>query len=238
LFSRPVGKINFVQFYPRGGTLNPSAAGHANRSMGMVAAGIWREVMQHPAAKPAVNCSLLQLGVRSLLMVLTLALIRPAWAQQPSPEQISAIRSSCRADYQAHCSSVQPGGPEALACLKKNIAALSPGCQKAVGAAGAPGQNSSATSPASGTATPAAAAAAAAPTPPAGAGAPAMGAMPMGRPPRAQLAMLRQACAQDYRVNCAGVPLGGGQVIACLTANQARLSPACQRALITAKSAM
>lgn len=196
--------------------------------------------MPNPAATPVVNCPLLQLGIRSLLMVLTLALIRPAWAQQPSPEQISAIRASCRADYQAHCSGVQPGGPDALACLKKNIAALSPGCQKAVGAAGAPGQNSIATPPASGGATPAAAAAAAAPTPPASAGTPgpAMGATPMSQPRRAQLAMLRQACAQDYRANCAGVPLGGGQVIACLTANQARLSPSCQRALITAKSGM
>jgi hypothetical protein len=58
----------------------------------------------------------------------------------------------------------------------------------------------------------------------------------MGRPPRAQLAMLRQACALDYRANCAGVPLGGGQVIACLSANQARLSPGCQRALIAASA--
>jgi hypothetical protein len=65
-----------------------------------------------------------------------------------------------------------------------------------------------------------------------------MGAMPAGQPPvppRMALAMLRQACGADYRANCAGVPPGGGQVISCLAANQARLSPGCQRALAAAK---
>jgi Cysteine rich repeat len=54
-------------------------------------------------------------------------------------------------------------------------------------------------------------------------------------PPRAELAVLRQACGRDYQANCAGVRPGGGQVIACLAANQARLSPGCQRALAMAK---
>jgi hypothetical protein len=185
-------------------------------------------------AKSALSGPLIQLGARSLLMVLALMLVRPAVAQQPSPEQISVIRSSCRADYQAHCASVQPGGPEALACLKKNIAALSPLCQKAVGSVGgAPAQGACAAAPAAASA--AAAPTAAAPTPAASA---AMGAMPARPPSRMQLAMLRQACAMDYRVNCAGVPLGGGQVIACLAANQSRLSSGCQRALLAAKSAM
>jgi hypothetical protein len=39
----------------------------------------------------------------------------------------------------------------------------------------------------------------------------------------------------DYQANCAGVRPGGGQVVACLAANQARLSPGCQRALAMAK---
>jgi hypothetical protein len=37
---------------------------------------------------------------------------------------------------EVNCASVQPGGPAALACLKKNLAALSPECQKAVGVVG------------------------------------------------------------------------------------------------------
>jgi hypothetical protein len=45
----------------------------------------------------------------------------------------------------------------------------------------------------------------------------------------------RQACGRDYQANCAGVRPGGGQLVACLAANQARLSPGCQRALAMAK---
>src|SRR5215471_10937421 len=64
------------------------------------------------------------------------ALTVPAAAQQPSQAQIGAIRSACRADFMAHCSGVAPGTRDALACLQKNIAALSAGCQKAVSAVG------------------------------------------------------------------------------------------------------
>jgi hypothetical protein len=59
----------------------------------------------------------------------------PAAAQQPSQEQISAIRSNCRSDYMAHCSSVPPGGAESLQCLERNLAQLSGACRSAVSAA-------------------------------------------------------------------------------------------------------
>ena len=55
-------------------------------------------------------------------------------AAQPTQEQQSAIRSSCRSDYMSNCSSVKPGGIEALQCLQRNVAKLSPGCQSAVNA--------------------------------------------------------------------------------------------------------
>src|ERR1043166_1310796 len=78
------------------------------------------------------------------LMLLTLVPGR-ASAQQQSQEQIGAIRGACRADFQARCAGVQPGGQEALACLKKNVAALSSPCQKAVGGLdGGAAQNSGA----------------------------------------------------------------------------------------------
>src|SRR5258706_6700024 len=80
-----------------------------------------------------ITYSSFRLGAAASLALLALTVTGPASAQQPSQEQIGAIRSACRADYQARCAGVQPGGPEALACLKKNIAALSSGCQKAVG---------------------------------------------------------------------------------------------------------
>jgi hypothetical protein len=189
------------------------------------------------------------------LKLLTLAMAGRASAQQPSQEQIGAIRSACRADYQARCVGVQPGGPEALACLKKNVAMLSPGCQKAVGsvdggaaqksgeavAANPPGAAVPATEPNAATNATSAAPVAAVAPPAAAPTVRAASTMAATRPaaaPRAELAVLRQACGRDYQANCAGVRPGGGQAIACLAANQARLSPGCQRALVTAKQSM
>jgi cysteine rich repeat protein len=161
----------------------------------------------------------------------------PAAAQQPSPTQVNAIRSACRGDFQAHCAGVQPGGSAALACLKKNVAALSPACQKAVTAVGG-----AATPAASGATTAAAPPPAAAPpatTAPATVPGPAAGpAVPAARPavpPRVELAILRGACGQDFQATCAGVHPGGGQVIVCLVANEAVLSPRCRRELALAR---
>ncbi|MEO8346850.1 MAG: hypothetical protein ABI607_14255, partial [Betaproteobacteria bacterium] len=53
-------------------------------------------------------------------------------AQQPTAAQQSAIRSSCRGDFQAICTGVPTGGKEALACLTQNIAKTSPACQQAL----------------------------------------------------------------------------------------------------------
>ncbi|MGB6967390.1 MAG: hypothetical protein WBD90_23435, partial [Xanthobacteraceae bacterium] len=52
----------------------------------------------------------------------------PAMAQQPTQAQRDAIRASCRSDFMANCSSVTPGGKEALECLLRNQAKLSPAC--------------------------------------------------------------------------------------------------------------
>jgi Cysteine rich repeat len=163
----------------------------------------------------------------------------PAAAQQPSQAQISAIRSACRADFQAQCAGVQPGGQAALACLKKNVAALSPACQKAVTAVGGaaapaaePPAATAAVGPPPSGAAPATAPLATAPRPAAGA------AVPAARPAvplRVELAILRRACGQDFQANCPGVRPGGGQVMACLAANEASLSPRCRRELAMAR---
>ena len=55
-----------------------------------------------------------------------------AAAQEPTPDQQSAIRSNCRSDFMANCSGVPRGGKEALQCMKDNVAKLSSGCQQAV----------------------------------------------------------------------------------------------------------
>ena len=59
-------------------------------------------------------------------------LATPAFSQAPTDAQRSAIRSQCRSDYIAHCSSVPPGGEASLQCLQKNMASLSAACQGAV----------------------------------------------------------------------------------------------------------
>ncbi len=151
------------------------------------------------------------------LAVLALpGLIGTAFAQQPSQAQANAIRQSCRADYQAHCSSVPTGGQAALACLQQNAAALSPSCQAAVGAIG----GGSAPPPSATTGQAA----------PGGGGAPAMSM-------RQEAGVLRQSCAMDYRRLCRGVRPGGGAALACLRDNGQSLSPRCQNALLAARQA-
>ena len=174
-----------------------------------------------------------------LVLMSVSAVCSAASAQQPSQAQISAVRSSCRSDYMAHCSSVPTGGKASLACLQKNIASLSPGCKTAVNAIG--GGQGAAPTPAQ----PAAAPAESAPTVSAPPSAPAatpsapVTAAPSApvypaMSPRQELRILRWSCGPDYRALCGGVPLGGGRVAACLRANGPSLSPRCRRALMGA----
>src|ERR1700732_2168105 len=58
--------------------------------------------------------------------------VTPAFSQAPTDAQRSAIRSECRADYEAHCASVPPGGAASLQCLQQNMSSLSSSCQTAV----------------------------------------------------------------------------------------------------------
>ena len=50
----------------------------------------------------------------------------------PTAQQQSAIQRTCRADFMRNCRGVPPGGPEALACLQRNAARLSPDCKTSV----------------------------------------------------------------------------------------------------------
>src|SRR5256885_16690354 len=67
-----------------------------------------------------------------------IAAAAPALSQGPSAAQRDAIKSQCRSDYIAHCSSVPPGGEASLQCLQKNMSGLSSNCQSAVRAVEAP----------------------------------------------------------------------------------------------------
>ena len=59
-----------------------------------------------------------------LLAAAIFATAVPAFAQAPSQAQRDAIKSQCRSDYIAHCSSVPPGGEASLQCLQKNMSSL------------------------------------------------------------------------------------------------------------------
>jgi hypothetical protein len=164
--------------------------------------------------------------------------VTPAFSQAPTDAQRNAIRSECRADYQAHCASVPPGGEASLQCLQKNMASLSSGCAGAVRAvepAAAPkaeaapaapkAEAAPAAAPAKPAATNAAPAAAPAAAPKAAASAPAK------KPTDAQVTAIRSACRSDYQKVCAGVPAGGSAALQCLEQNKAKVSGGCQQAV-------
>jgi hypothetical protein len=129
-----------------------------------------------------------------------------AQAQQPSPEQVAAIRQSCRADYIEHCSSVPTGGAASLNCLRQNEAQLAPACRQAIGALGG-GQGAAAT-----------------------AAAPAATARPAEHGDAVDL--FREECGPDVRRLCHRILPGGGRMIGCLIENRYSLSPGCRSAMM------
>ena len=168
----------------------------------------------------------------ALLTVAIVAIATASFAQAPSQAQKDAVKSACRNDYIAHCSSVPPGGEAALQCLAKNMSSLAPNCQSAVRAieasvapkdepgnaastpAAAPKNETTAAEP-KGESKPAATTAAKKPT-------------------AAQISAIRSACRGDYPKVCAGVPTGGAPALECLGKNKSRVSAACGTALAAA----
>jgi hypothetical protein len=188
------------------------------------------------------------------MAVILFAAATPAHSQAPTDAQRSVIRSQCRADYEAHCASIPPGGMASLQCLQQNMSSLSSGCQAAVRAVEAPAAPKAETAPAtpsteSAPAAPAESAPAAATAkpdtetaaPPAAAKtatAPRPAASTAAKKPSsAQVAAIRSACRNDYRQNCAGVPTGGAAALSCLEKNKANLSANCQTAVSAASGA-
>ena len=158
-----------------------------------------------------------------------------AMAQAPTEAQREAIKSECRNDYIAHCSSIPPGGEAALQCLQKNMSSLSSGCVSAVHAVEAPAAAAPKTE-----AAPAAAktepAPATATTKPAAATAAAKAASNTmaKQPSSAQISAIRSACRADYPKVCAGVPAGGAAALQCLEKNKSKVSAACEKAVSAA----
>ena len=150
----------------------------------------------------------------SLLAALLLVSISTALAaQQPTEEQRAAVRTACRSDFIANCSSVEPGTKAALMCLVGNEAKLSPACRTAVNAITAKS-----------------AAPAHAP-PPAAAEAPPSGAAPETPAPQAppkaaaqepkgdQLSAVRQACTlNDFIAHCSWIKPDSPEILLFLKA--------------------
>ncbi|MCW5705130.1 MAG: hypothetical protein R3D82_18755 [Xanthobacteraceae bacterium] len=181
----------------------------------------------------------------ALTAALSLAVAASSFAQ-PTEAQKEAVRSACRSDFMAHCSSVTPGGEAALQCLAKNMSSLSSGCQgavKSIEASAAPKsepakseatksepaktETAPAATPKTESATPASTKPAAAPK---GESKPAATAATK-KPTEAQASAIRSACRSDYPKVCAGVPTGGAPALECLEKNKARVSAGCGKAL-------
>lgn len=184
---------------------------------------------------------------RILMVAFLVAAAAPALAQQPTDAQRSAIRSACRSDYMAHCSSVPPGGLASLQCLQKNMSSLAPSCQSAVNAVAKPSEPAASTEAPAPAATPkaetpaatqpaapatASKPAAASPAPPKAAATPAA-----KKPSSAQISAVRSACRSDYMRSCADVPTGGAAAFSCLEKHKSTLSSGCQRAVDAASGA-
>ena len=167
----------------------------------------------------------------ALMLSAIFATAAPVFSQAPSQAQRDAIKSQCRSDYIAHCSSVPPGGEASLQCLQKNMSSLSSSCQSAVRAVEAPAAAAPAAKPES-------APAAAGAKPAATTAAPKTDSKPAtataGQPSSAQVSAIRSACRSDYPKVCAGVPTGGAPALQCLEKNKAKLSPACEKAVAAA----
>jgi len=172
--------------------------------------------------------TLIPATTRAALIVTALfAVATPAFSQAPTDAQRSAIRSECRADYEAHCASVPPGGAASLQCLQKNMSSLSSSCQTAVRAVEAPAASTAEPAPAAASAPAAATAKPAAET----AAPKAAESTAAKKPSDAQVAAIRSACRSDYQKVCAGVPTGGAPALQCLEKNKSKLSGNCQQAV-------
>jgi hypothetical protein len=179
-----------------------------------------------------INTLIREMKLAALLAVAAFATAAPLLAQAPSQAQRNAIKSQCRNDYIAHCSSIPPGGEASLQCLQKNMSGLSASCASAVRAVEPAAAPKAETAPAPKTET-APAAAAAKPAPEAAAPK-AAATVPARQPSSAQVSAIRSACRSDYPKVCAGAPTGGAPALQCLEKNKAKLSAACATAVSAA----
>jgi len=158
-----------------------------------------------------------------LASVLFCLSVQSGAAQQPTTAQRDEIRSSCRSDFMARCSGVEPGGKAALECLEHNHDNLSASCKTAIDAVAAKPATAPAETPAAVEAiTPAAT------TPPA------TGAKqtPATESQNERLVAVRRVCTlDDIAAHCSWIAPTSPELVLCLQANAADLSSACKAAV-------
>ncbi len=163
-------------------------------------------------------------ALRVLLLLPVTAAIDLAGAQQPSQDQIKAVRQSCRSDFIANCSSVQPGGRDAIECLQRNAGKLSAPCKSTVSAI--------VTKPAAPTE---AVKQTVAPNPPESGAPPS--AEPAASPSQEAVEAVQKACSlRDFVSHCSWIDPKSAEILLCLKANEGELSPGCRSALRQAVS--
>ena len=152
--------------------------------------------------------------------LLTILAIDPLAAQQATEAQREAIRASCRSDFIANCSGVTPGGKDAFECLVRNESRLSGSCKEAV--------NAVAEKPAE----PAAAPAAETPAPARAESAAPKEPAPAAASSEDALKSVQKACTlSDMMAHCSWIQPNNPEIVLCLKANAADLSPSCQAAV-------
>ena len=148
--------------------------------------------------------------------------VGPIAAQQPTPAQRDAIRSTCRSDFIANCSGVQPGGKEAFACLQGNETKLSASCRMAINAVALKPEAPATVAPAAPEAAVPSGNSIAEPSPK----------TTEAETQEDQIKRVRQACSlDDFMAHCSWIAPSSPEVLLCLKANAAGLSPPCQTAV-------
>jgi len=82
-----------------------------------------------PACKQAVAAIGGAPAAASATVAATTPAVTAAPAAGPTPQQLKAVKFTCRGDFTRYCRGVQPGGAEAIGCLQSNAARLTPDCK-------------------------------------------------------------------------------------------------------------
>jgi hypothetical protein len=170
--------------------------------------------------------SSIRIGLRAAALLALFGGFMPAHplGAQPSPAEVEAIRGACRSDFISHCMGVQPGGREALECLASHGPQLSAACGAAVSAV-APKSDAARPDPQKADAEKA--------RPEQGEAPAATSAQATGQSPQQELAAVSKVCTlSDVAAHCSFIAPANPELVLCLKANAADLSPACH-AMVT-----